>query len=313
MAGSRDLAGPLAGGRRDPGDCPTPPAGSSASSTDEPITARELADLATACGLAGSTTDALAAVAAIGTRWLPIGRVSLAVPEGEELVVRASWGEHAPGPVGLCTAPVHWRGRRAGVLTVTAAAGQLHEGHQRALGLIADTIGPLVFALDEVERLRHQARTDELTGLPNRAAVYEALRRLLAAGQVALLAMDVDNLKTVNDSRGHAAGDALLREMAAGARAALRASDVVGRWGGDEFVMLLPHTPARDAVRVAERVQHQVAPLTTVSIGLAVGAAGEDADYVLERADLALYSAKRGGRAQVRVSVPEPGLVAPEQ
>lgn len=312
MAGSRDLAGPLAGGRG-PAGPPMPPAAYSTSSSDEPITARELADLATACGLAGSTTDALAAVAAIGTRWLPIGRVSLVVPEGEELVVRASWGEHAFGPVGLCTAPVHWRGRRAGMLTVTAAAGQLHEGHQRALGLIADTVGPLVFALDEVERLRHQARTDELTGLPNRVAVYEALRRLLTAGQVALLAMDVDNLKTVNDTSGHAAGDVLLRELAAGARAALRASDVVGRWGGDEFVVLLPNTPARDAVRVAERVQHQVAPLTTVSIGLAVGAAGEDADDVLERADLALYSAKREGRARVRVSVPQPDLVAPDR
>lgn len=155
---------------------------------------------------------------------------------------------------------------------------------------------------------RRQARTDELTALPNRRSVFEALDALddrLAAGtRIAVLLLDLDRFKEINDSLGHAVGDALLRQVGPRLRAHLRDGDVLARLGGDEFVVLAEDLDADAALRLAERLREQLQRpfalsgmgLTVdASVGIAVGP-GDSASAVelLQLADLAMYSAKAG-------------------
>lgn len=162
-------------------------------------------------------------------------------------------------------------------------------------------------------RLRRLATTDPLTGLSNRRHFFERgaqeLRRAARYRRpLALLMLDIDHFKSVNDRYGHEAGDAVLRDLAERLRAGLRTSDLAGRIGGEEFAVLLPETTAEQAELLAERLRAAIAadPLgpdlgITVSLGvaLAVPASEETLDPVLRRADAALYRAKAGGRNQV--------------
>ncbi|ACA16664.1 diguanylate cyclase with PAS/PAC sensor [Methylobacterium sp. 4-46] len=165
-------------------------------------------------------------------------------------------------------------------------------------------------------RAAHLASHDPLTGLPNRLLFQERLARHLAETRsrgvpCAVLCLDLDGFKAVNDSLGHPIGDALLREVADRIRATLRASDTVARLGGDEFAVLLPgHQPRERSGRVAERLIDAVRePLRLkemqvvvgVSIGIAVAPEdGLDEDDLIRRADVALYRAKGGGRNTYR-------------
>lgn len=168
--------------------------------------------------------------------------------------------------------------------------------------------------LDRVEthrrvarHLRDSAHTDALTGLGNRRAFDGALRRLLdvqAAGEGAfsLLMLDLDQFKDYNDSFGHPAGDEALRQTGLLLGSALRPGDIACRYGGEEFAVLLPGTGANGAIRVAERIVHDMRgglwlhrPITA-SIGATTARPGDDANGVVARADAALYDAKRGGR-----------------
>lgn len=166
------------------------------------------------------------------------------------------------------------------------------------------------------ERLAHQAIHDPLTGLPNRLLFVDRLRRALAAGDghghTAVLFLDLDHFKVVNDSLGHSAGDRLLVTIADRLRAAVRPDDVVARFGGDEFVVLCQRVPdARAAAEVADRIAAAVArPVTltegevyvTVSVGIALSGADLDTpDTMLQHADAAMYSAKDRGRARVEM------------
>jgi diguanylate cyclase (GGDEF)-like protein len=169
---------------------------------------------------------------------------------------------------------------------------------------------------EAVERqLRHNALHDALTGLPNRAFFMERLshatQRALRWGEhlFAVLFLDLDNFKIVNDSVGHHAGDELLVAVARRLEACVRSPDMVARLGGDEFAILLESVhEAEDAARVAERVQEAlVAPVsvggyevfTSTSIGIALSpSAGERPEFVLRSADMAMYRAKRAGRAR---------------
>jgi diguanylate cyclase (GGDEF)-like protein/PAS domain S-box-containing protein len=171
------------------------------------------------------------------------------------------------------------------------------------------------------ERLRREAHHDALTGLPNRARfavlLAEAFAHAEAEGrQLAALFLDCDRLKVINDSLGHAAGDAMLRQFGERVVAAVRPGDVVARIGGDEFTVLLdPVGGVDEAVRVAERIQAALAPpyevdgrelFTTASIGIALGPRGyTHPDEVLRDADLAMYRAKARGRARHQVFYPE--------
>ncbi|RVT97860.1 PleD family two-component system response regulator [Rhodovarius crocodyli] len=164
----------------------------------------------------------------------------------------------------------------------------------------------------ELDRSLEMAVTDPLTGLRNRRYVRRHLDGLLRGGEVAVLMLDLDRFKPINDTWGHNVGDAALREIANRLRVNLRASDVVARWGGEEFLVVMAGAPPEYAMLVAERLREAVAdePLqlgpveinATVSIGAAVAPAGTDSDVVIGAADAALYRAKAGGRNAVRMA-----------
>jgi len=118
---------------------------------------------------------------------------------------------------------------------------------------------------------------------------------------------DIDHFKRINDTYGHHTGDEVLKRVAAGAAAELRSGDTIGRFGGEEFVIVLPDAAADAASKVAERVRHAIGtdsgtPGVTVSIGVAEMAPGETCDALLRRADDALYGAKNEGRNRMRLA-----------
>ena len=173
-----------------------------------------------------------------------------------------------------------------------------------------------------LEQIRQLATHDDLTGLLNRRAMLDRMqleqRRSLRSGSPLLIAqLDIDHFKAVNDTHGHAAGDLVLQSFADTVRRNVRDTDVLARWGGEEFVLLLCDTPAADAVTLMERLRQAVqamqvpvpqsgGPITvTVSIGLARHTPADPLAGTLERADRALYAAKAGGRNRV---VPAPCL-----
>ena len=173
-----------------------------------------------------------------------------------------------------------------------------------------------------LEQIRQLATHDDLTGLLNRRAMLDRMqleqRRSLRSGSPLLIAqLDIDHFKVVNDTHGHAAGDLVLQSFADTVRRNVRDTDVLARWGGEEFVLLLCDTPAADAVDLMERLRQAVqamqvpvpqgdGPITvTVSIGLARHTPADPLAGTLERADQALYAAKAGGRNRV---VPAPCL-----
>jgi diguanylate cyclase (GGDEF)-like protein len=165
---------------------------------------------------------------------------------------------------------------------------------------------------EELERI---SRTDPLTSLPNRRHLEQHLEAAASAARrhdhhVAVLLVDVDRFKGVNDAYGHAHGDQVLFEVARRLLVAMRAEDLVGRWGGEEFLAVLPHTDGAGARVVAERLRAEVAssPVlladgravpVTVSVGCSTGTTGAD---VLRAADEALYAAKDRGRNRVEVA-----------
>jgi len=172
------------------------------------------------------------------------------------------------------------------------------------------------------EELRRQATHDALTGLANRALLHDRVERAMQRGaragtRCALLFLDLDDFKTVNDSLGHAAGDALLQAVGTRLGACARPEDTVARLGGDEFAVLLEEGDTATATGVAARIAEalgrpltvagrEVAPAT--SIGIALNRDGQDADGLLRDADAAMYVAKRGGKG--RCALFEEGLHA---
>jgi len=159
------------------------------------------------------------------------------------------------------------------------------------------------------------AETDELTGVLNMRGFSIAANRLFGQAlrynrAASVLMIDSDNLKAVNDGHGHDAGNRLLRQLTRQVQAELRYTDVLARYGGDEFIVLLPETPATGALDVAERIRDAIAsaPLDldgkqvacSVSIGIAAHPAnGNTLDAVVARADRAMYEAKKSGRNRV--------------
>jgi diguanylate cyclase (GGDEF)-like protein len=161
------------------------------------------------------------------------------------------------------------------------------------------------------EALQSVANTDPLTGLANRVALADRIRLAIArsrrnATAFALLFLDLDHFKQVNDSLGHSAGDRLLVHFAMRLRACVRASDSVARLGGDEFIVLLEDLKERDAaLRIADKILEETrVPVridarelaVTTSIGIAYYAGDETGEELVQRADAALYKAKRAGR-----------------
>ena len=161
------------------------------------------------------------------------------------------------------------------------------------------------------------AVTDPLTGLLNRRGFFEATNSVIWRHRrhptpISVLVFDLDHFKSINDRFGHGVGDAMLRLFAGVVRQTMRSSDVIGRLGGEEFVALLPGTPA-DAARVAERVRVAFAAASivrngqpvvgTVSVGVACGSPLSALDLLIARADTALYRAKTNGRNRVEMAL----------
>ncbi len=187
----------------------------------------------------------------------------------------------------------------------------------------------LAMAKERTEyRHRTAARTDPLTGVANRRGFLEQTASSLnaAAGTqpTAVLLFDLDRFKTINDRYGHAVGDRTLKIFADIAKAHVGTAGTVGRWGGDEFVAVLPNTTREIAATVAERIQvaleHAAADIdgrlvgATVSTGLAFSSNGAfELPAMLLKADQALYRAKADGRNRLAISVPETALAGGEQ
>ncbi|PWH16584.1 MAG: hypothetical protein DDG59_09465 [Anaerolineae bacterium] len=165
--------------------------------------------------------------------------------------------------------------------------------------------------------VQQQAITDPLTGLYNRRgfwdlAEHELLRAHRFHRPLTLILIDIDRFKEINDTYGHLMGDKILAAVSANCRAELRQVDIVARYGGDEFVVLLPETSLQEALPAAERLRTRIADLrfphngevisTTICVGLAELQAGDTLKALIERTDQALYRAKQSGRNQVGVA-----------
>ncbi len=200
-----------------------------------------------------------------------------------------------------------------GLLTPTRVQS-LYVG-SNAVMLLALGMGMILMAGDRLRvEFEHLASYDPLTNVLTRRVFLEACEQELArcrrhGRSMALLLLDIDHFKTINDTHGHQTGDRVLVDLVARIAALLRRPDQLARFGGEEFVLLLPETSQEEAITVAERILAHVAapreglPPITVSIGVATNRPDEDQiDALLARADRALYKAKAEGRNRIEVA-----------
>ncbi len=249
---------------------------------------------------AGPAAEALrrAGLAHASPRWTPEGGLSVRIGDG-----------------GLVTGPTLRR-----TPEVAALAGTLTEVACGIVGRAAD----LARAQARIRELAELSTVDPLTGLRNRRYLdrkftSELLRRRRYQRALALMLLDLDHFKQLNDSHGHDVGDAVLQEVARVLKEALRVTDVAVRIGGEEFAALLPETPIEGAVLVAERIRRTIAARevngarVTVSVGVAAveGRWEGDAAALMRAADQALYRAKRLGRDRVEHAHLGEGSVEP--
>ncbi|MDQ6605145.1 MAG: EAL domain-containing protein [Actinomycetota bacterium] len=244
-------------------------------------------------------------------------RVALFERTGEELLLRAVAG----WPPGACATPddglsfeVPGGAQAWGALCVALASGaECSEEQTVFLQSMVNVLAAAIERSEREERIRHQALHDQLTGLPNRALLMSLLahaidRERRVGRMLAVLLLDLDNFKLINDSLGHAAGDELLAALAPRLRAVVRQSDTVARFGGDEFVVIAEDVENElEAVRLAERITQELrrpfslrdgSHTVTASIGVAVTpSATGGPDGLLRDADAAMYRAKEAGGA----------------
>ncbi len=213
----------------------------------------------------------------------------------------------------LCV-PIMGQERPLGVVLI--GPSERHLPHAREIGRTLALISSVAIASTVVlSKERLLAKTDGLTGLLNKTNVYRRLRDLAsddAHSPLSIFLLDIDHFKQYNDTNGHLPGDELLKRMGAVLRENSREHEVVGRYGGEEFLVVMPNTPTDVALRVADRIRllvegtpfehadSQPTGRVTISGGVATSPAdGEDVDTLLRNADAALYKAKRGGRNRV--------------
>jgi diguanylate cyclase (GGDEF)-like protein len=233
---------------------------------------------------------------------LPLAGAEVRLAGGSAL---ASYGSRADG----------------GVRLAIGAGDELHVAPERDLAdeelsfvrAVANTLATALARLRDEERMRHEAVHDPLTGLANRTLLRDRLEHALARsererGATAVLFLDLDNFKQVNDAHGHAAGDAALVELGRRLQTAVRPGDTIARLGGDEFVAVCEHVDEDSALAVGRRLQDAVRlPFTiagvehqlSASIGIALGHAEPDA--LLANADAATYRAKTAGRGRIEL------------
>jgi len=213
------------------------------------------------------------------------------------------------GACAVATQPIMLDGRCVGVLMVywRTVRDALSDRTSRLLVLLAHEASTALARTALVARLAQQSRTDALTGVLNRRALDDELHLALLNARrrglpVSVAILDLDHFKAYNDSHGHAAGDHLLKGACAAWSGALRAGDALARFGGEEFVVVLPGCAAADAAALIDRLRRATPSRQTCSAGIAAWDGAEDASALIERADRALYRAKDEGRDQVRVA-----------
>lgn len=184
-----------------------------------------------------------------------------------------------------------------------------------------NSLNPVGFFLLATHRLslmlESQAKIDLLTGLPNRRALFKFAKEIWGDDNASnalnsMLVIDLDFFKKINDHFGHAIGDQVLQHFSATVNSILRSQDILARFGGEEFVLLLPGTKLESACKCAERIQRALysaekrnLPNYTCSIGIAVQVAPDESfEELFERADKAMYRAKRNGRNAIEVAEP---------
>ncbi len=229
-----------------------------------------------------------------------------------------------PAEAGAASATIELVGRRAdgGLVPIEVTSGRIDPRGQAAFTL---TIRDITERKAREQELRRGATRDRLTGVATRGhaeqiAETELFRVSRYGRPLSLLLFDVDHFKRVNDTHGHAAGDQVLREVARRCQILVRSSDLIGRWGGEEFLVMTPETALDGGSILGERLRRAVADApvildtgervqVTISVGIAEYQAG-DADLVslLRRADMALYRAKAKGRNQVELAPRPPPL-----
>jgi diguanylate cyclase (GGDEF)-like protein len=180
------------------------------------------------------------------------------------------------------------------------------DGELLLIGVLAGEAAIAMQRADLLGRLDELTRTDELTGLPNRRAWDELLTHELAVAErqaklVSVAMLDLDFFKKYNDERGHLAGDRLLRAAAASWQSTLRTTDVLARWGGEEFALLLPGCDGAGAAALVERLRGTLPDGVTFSAGVATSDGRTAPRALVDAADQALYLAKAGGRDRVVV------------
>ncbi|MBM2619885.1 GGDEF domain-containing protein [Actinoplanes sp. LDG1-06] len=208
------------------------------------------------------------------------------------------------------------------LLAVQVVHGEVHNGMAIVVGsaalflLVVTRMAQLVREVErQAQQVRELSRQDDLTGLPNRRAWNDELPRALENARrdgrpVSVALLDLDHFKHFNDTYGHPAGDRLLKSASAAWHGNLRAVDTLARWGGEEFVALLPGADAAEARDVLERALRATPLGQTFSAGLAVWDGVETSEELLERADAALYRAKSNGRSQVSDAANRPATAA---
>ncbi|WP_339080515.1 diguanylate cyclase [Pseudomonas sp. TMP9] len=215
--------------------------------------------------------------------------------------------------------------RLDGLLSTVSANQKLRDGHEEQVGQrlqsltqkVADMEQEAQVFRDHLEEQRQKALLDPLTGLPNRAGWSERLELEVArwkryGGELLLAVLDIDHFKRINDGYGHLAGDKVLKIIAGELAKRLRKTDFIARFGGEEFVLLIPSTPLEGGHQLLQTILQGVEQCPfhfrgervtiTISAGLTAFAQDESSEQVFERADQALYRAKGGGRNQVVVS-----------
>ena len=247
--------------------------------------------------------------------WLPLsyGVCFLFLPPRWALGVACAVFGISFGPVALAAlaggGPTRWPADFQILVTVLAGAQVAYIAMLRSVALVRAEHHA---AQQRVALMQALASTDVLTELPNRRGMIDHLQAALSLARrhgqpVAVALFDVDHFKHINDHHGHGAGDAALVAVGRLLSASLRGSDRVGRWGGEEFLLVAPGTGAAAAHELADRLRQSVAgysfahgdPVTT-SVGVAEYQPDDDADSLLQRADRALYRAKADGRNRTR-------------
>lgn len=249
------------------------------------------------------------AVELVGTL-LPVAGAEVRLADGATL---AAYGPVGPAPVRLAIG--------ADAELLLAPGRELNEEEFSFVRAVANTLAAAFARISDEQRVRHEAVHDPLTGLANRTLLRDRLEHALArseraTGTTAVLFIDLDNFKQVNDFHGHAAGDAVLVEVGRRLQTAVRPGDTIARLGGDEFVAVCEAVDKASALAVGRRLQTAIGVAITAggaqhrlsaSIGVALGTVHPDSgaalepDSLLANADAAAYSAKAAGRARIKL------------